>query len=249
MTAGAAPDCSNREDIFNRVYDRLQNPPPADVRRAEECRMREHEAANQVWRRRVEDFARSVGRRYHGCRFSTYEIQNDEQCRIATALREYAEDFPRHHKAGTGIVLFGPCGTGKDHLLAATAWEIIGRFRGVPTWVTGLDLFGRLRDGIGTNKPEADQLWPLITAPVLVLSDPLPPRGCLNEWQAGILLRIIDARYRNSLPTWASMNAANGDEAGDRMGAQAVDRLRHGAIAFFCNWPSYRTARQPGAAE
>ncbi len=78
---------------------------------------------------------------------------------------------------------------------------------------------------------------------MLVLDDVLPPNGVLTEYQASTLHRLIDARYRRCRPTWVTMNAADGAEAERGMGPQVVDRLRHGALALFCSWPSYRKAQ------
>ena len=77
---------------------------------------------------------------------------------------------------------------------------------------------------------------------MLVLSDPVPPKGELSDYSESILYRIVDARYITMKPTWTTMNVASGEEADRRLGAPIVDRLRHGALCLSCDWPSFRTA-------
>jgi len=181
-----------------------------------------------------------MGKRYARCRLDNYAIEHNAQRPIVEALRDYAARFPEVRERGAGVVLFGPPGTGKDHLLAGLAWEVFDKHRVAPMFAHGLDLFGDVRDRIGSDEQEGEIIARFGRAAVLVLSDPLPPRGALTDWQAGVLLRILDRRYRMMLPTWVSMNVANGAEADERLGAQAVDRLKDGAVVGWCSWPSYR---------
>ena len=51
---------------------------------------------------------------------------------------------------------------------------------------------------------------------------------------------VLDGRYRFMRPTWLSMNIASREEAAAKLGAPTIDRLAEGAVACFCNWPSYR---------
>jgi hypothetical protein len=57
-----------------------------------------------------------------------------------------------------------------------------------------------------------------------------------------MLFRVVDARYRQCKPTWITVNAVGRTELDRRMGAQTADRITDGAVALFCNWPSYRKA-------
>ena len=151
--------------------------------------------------------------------------------------------------AGGGIVLFGPCGTGKDHLLVAAAREVIAKHSARVEWRNGMDLFGDFRDLIANHGTEREFLTSLVHPDVLVISDPLPPAGSLTEFQSSLLLRILDRRYRQLKPTWISVNVANGQEADARMGAACWDRIKEGALAAYCSWPSWRRPRQVIANE
>ena len=109
--------------------------------------------------------------------------------------------------------------------------------------MNGQDLFGAFRDAIGEHTSEGKIVREYVAPDVLILDDVLPPEGALTDYQASSLYRIVDCRYRVCKPTWASLNAAGGEEASRGMGAQIVDRLRHGALTLFCAWPSYRKAQ------
>ena len=80
----------------------------------------------------------------------------------------------------------------------------------------------------------------LANTTLFILSDPLPPGGRLSDYQATMLYVILDRRYRECKPIWASVNTVGRDEADARIGAPLVDRLRDGALVLACNWPSHR---------
>lgn len=228
--------------IAKRMLEKL--PPPMTEAEAEQARRhRADAAARQERSRRESEWASLVherGQRYSNCTLSSYECRVDAQTQAREALRRYAEKMPESVDSGVGIVLFGPAGTGKDHLLAAMMRAAIMTYGLRVRWENGMDLFGEVRDRIGEDKSEAQFVRSLAHPQILALSDPLPPFGAIKEFQAAMLFRVIDRRYSEGKPTWVTMNARNRQEAEERMGVQMIDRLSHGALVIFCNWPSYR---------
>ena len=187
------------------------------------------------------DLMRKLGPRYADARLSNYEIYADHQGEVVEQLRVFGEEIREQTQAGRGIVLFGPSGTGKDHLLTALMRVAIfnGSFR--IEWTNGTDLAGRVRDLISSHSKESEFIRTMLSPDILVISDPVSPWGRISEHLTAMLFRIIDARYRQLRPTWCSMNVATGREAEDKMGPSLVDRLRHDALAINCSWPSYRS--------
>lgn len=197
------------------------------------------------------DLSRRIGRRYEDCTLANYKVSSPVQREAVEAVRKFCENMPEHIRTGRNAILFGPVGTGKDHLLVAMLKSAIRDGGASCHWCNGADLYGELRDLIDKEGSESSQLRKYIEPAVLAISDPLPPLigknesadklGQLTSFQAQMLLRIVDARYRQCRATWMTMNVLNGQEAEDRLGVQLVDRLRDdNALRVFCNWQSFR---------
>ena len=181
-----------------------------------------------------------AGPRYARATFGNYETATSGPQREAlTAVQQFAKNVSEHVESGHGLLLFGPPGTGKDHLMFACIRHACIAGKSVE-WRNGLDWFGRLRDRIESGGAEETAVRDLANCDVLALSDPLPPHGDLSSYQGQMLLRVIDRRYRRMKSTWVTMNVADRKEAEQRMGPALVDRLRDAALAIHCNWESHR---------
>lgn len=185
----------------------------------------------------IHALARQMGQRYARCTLSNFVAsQKPQEAAVATL---------RHHiwspVVPGSIVLYGPSGAGKDHLLAGAAMSIVDRCS--VEWINGSDLFAALRGVFGHGQDAENRLLRRFTAPdVLVISDPVPPSGDVRGWAIEFLYRIIDHRYRDFRPTWVSLNVKSFDDAVSLLSAPIVDRLRDGALVIHCDWPSYRRA-------
>lgn len=188
-------------------------------------------AANAFWAER--------GRRYRACTFDSYRAQTHEQCAVVARLRKYAGQFPQMLEAGTGVVLMGPAGTGKDHLLAALATAALAGGHSI-RWTSGAKLWARFRDGIDAERSEAAMVADYVQPSILVLSDPVPIAGELTPYQRATLYQIVDARYNDCKPIWASLNGAGREEVERALGVPILDRLCDGAVSLACNWRSFR---------
>lgn len=209
----------------------------------------------------MRDLIRAAGARYEDCRLSNFQRwgtteEQIQQDRVLTALRIFAERIVENVARGRNLVLAGPRGTGKDHLLFAMARAVIKSVPGASvTWVSGMDLFAEMRDAIDskerTERAEVNR-WVRANEPnnVLCISDPLPPHSTtdakqadLSSFQRQFLYRIIDGRYRVRKPTWVSINVSNSEDAARLLTPQIHDRLRDGALTCGCKWQSYRQTR------
>lgn len=186
----------------------------------------------------------AIGSRYSECRVQNFVLSDDREVlarqeRVVASLTAYGENVEENVRAGRGIVLFGSVGTGKDHLTVGLMFAACRAGFSV-MWVNGMDLFGEMRDSIDRDESEQRLLGKYVTPDVLVISDPLPPWGPLTQFQAGFLFRLIDRRYRNRKPIWVTANFADRKSAEEKLGAQLLDRLKDGALALHCDWPSHR---------
>ncbi len=224
--------------VTDRLLSRPSPPPPtaADQERELQAKRREN----------VATFLGGVGRRYRDATLKMFQCRHPGQAEVVEQLRRYAENMPNEVGAGNGVLLYGPSGTGKDFLLVSLARVAIGKHDLTAKHVNGMDLFGTIRDRIDDDQPEAALVSQLAEPKVLLLSDPIPPRGVLTDFQAGFLFRVLDRRYCSCRPTWVSLNVKGASEADERLGAQLVDRLRDGATVCHCDWPSFRERKPAG---
>ncbi|MDP1561168.1 MAG: ATP-binding protein [Pirellulaceae bacterium] len=201
--------------------------------------------ANQV--RAWSMFAASRGQRYARCRFSNWQADlYSKQFVAAQTVERYVAEWRDTVADGRGLILIGPCGTGKDHLLAAASYELIrlgglGEF-GRIAWTSGANLFSKA-------KPTAEQMKLFKTATVLAVSDPCESGHSLTKSQTDLLQSIIDARYSAARATWITTNADSREHLDGMIGPAMVDRLIDGATIIATDWPSFRKpAATTGAA-
>lgn len=246
--AAAAVHAEQLDDLLHRrrMTDLSRQMPPLtdeqiaarEAEAAERERKRAEYAKHDRWRGLVRD----RGERYAECRLANFEQATDAQKRAVAALADYCRDITDRLANCEGLILFGPKGTGKDHLAMAVARQAVFAGKYV-LWQNGMDLFGDVRDSFDEATSERSLVNRLVAPDVLYLSDPLPPMGRLTDFQAGMLFRVIDGRYSRGRPCWVTVNVSSGSELDERMGSQVGDRLRHGALAIFCDWPSYRNVK------
>lgn len=182
----------------------------------------------------------STGNRYSDCTLEAYEARTERQKAAVTTIREYVGSLLERLDSSEGLILYGPAGTGKDHLAFFVAAVSILSYGRNAMYVNGQDWFGDLRDGMDSGAKERTAIDRLAWCPVLILSDPLPPFGNLTQHQASMLYRLVHSRYANGRVTICTINVADDAEADERLGVQTWDRLCDRAWKIHCNWPSYR---------
>lgn len=237
------PGLAKLSEIAERIKARLADPAYIDEAKRRDARTAAREVEQRM--QAIEDQRNAVwadrGRRYAGCTLENYQADGEQQRAVLDAVRDYRNALAERIASGTNLILVGPSGTGKDHLLAAlfnATIELPRRIR----WTSGAGLFSSLRDAIGEEANEektlAQWVW---RCDVLVISDPVPIAGELTNYQRSMLYQIVDTRYNACRPIWATINAANRQEAEQSIGVAIVDRLRDGAVSLACNWKSHRS--------
>jgi DNA replication protein DnaC len=192
----------------------------------------------------MSDLLHDVGARYRGATLDGFLVTDPNQEKAIAAVRDYLERLDDHIASGDGLILYGPCGTGKDHLAIAAGRIAVGMGYTV-AWQSAQTIFADFRDSFSddSGQTEGELMRKLIEPDVLIVSDPVPSHGALTEFQGNVLYRLVNSRYVDQKPTWTTLNAVNVDEARRRAGPAMIDRLTHGAVTVFCNWKSFR---QPG---
>jgi DNA replication protein DnaC len=228
---------------FNEILDRVKTGPD-DVFAAKRLAQEAEAAAarkrdrDECWRRLL----RERGERYRDCKLSNFECSQPGQAEVRGQLTEFCRSISANVNTGRGLLLFGPKGTGKDHLLMACARAAIASFHSL-LWVNGMEIFGEFRDAMDAKTPERDVRKKFAAPDVLWISDPTPPTEALTPAQATWLFRILDDRYSHRKATWVTVNVTGQSELEKRLGGQNADRLIDGSLTLGCNWKSYRRSR------
>lgn len=166
-------------------------------------------------------------------RFQTAAL-DEFDARVADPLREWASAAPRGRSS---VVLLGPAGSGKSRLAAAVCRRVLERGPDRVRWWTEADLLDACRPG-GSGEGGAR------TVEVLVLDD--LGASAPTEWGVAQLLAIVDARWRDELPTIATTNCASRVDLADRIGERTVSRLAGGALTLRLSGADRRYMRQEG---
>lgn len=200
-----------------------------------------------------------IGTRYADASLSNYECLHDGQAAAIKIVRNYlitlepVDDDDREpvddddREGGDGsknLVLIGPTGTGKDHIITFVVRFCVMRFGMVPYWFDGQALFAAVRDTYADGETETPIIIAAKRADLVAMSDPFPAEGRLSDHQRNILHRLIDTCYRKPRPMIATLNVATRDELDAKLGATLASRLCHNAVVVPCDWPDYRRGRK-----
>lgn len=196
-------------------------------------------------------FARIVGEDYAGCRLETFQIAPDWPKEAATQaesvlrrLRLISGSVREAVAAGTGLVLCGAPGVGKDHLAAAVMWSALSA--GLTCkWTNGGKFAASAMDQFSDGR-QLDRIWldDWTKPDVLTISDPDGNRQQgLTDHVRDTLYKVVDARVRDGKPTWITINGSDSKVWIDRLGARTWDRLVNKAWVLHCSWPGHRKMR------
>lgn len=144
--------------------------------------------------------------------FDTFQITTNNKV-AAHAARQYADTFDgmlpstgRPEPGRNGLLIAGTVGTGKTHLAAAIANQLM--HQGTPViCMTMIDLLERIKrtfSGIGSRGDESSVLSLYKTVPLLIIDDigKEPP----TEWAVSTIYNIINGRYEKCLPIIITTN-------------------------------------------
>ncbi len=150
-------------------------------------------------------------------------------------------------KERNGLFLIGGYGTGKTHLAAAIANQLLQT--GTPViCMTMIDLLAKIRETYDRNDATEAQVMRLYADVPLLIIDDLGSEQP-TEWGSTMIFSIINARYEAYMPTIVTSNCGADElvqrmtprDATDRNAQKTVDRLREMCVAVQMDWPSWRS--------
>lgn len=191
---------------------------------------------------RVADLIDNAGiaRRFEACEFDNYQPINQDAAKNLSSCQRYASSWPDRLKAGTGLVMTGNCGTGKNHLAVSMAKSII-RDHLAKVEITDVMRLTRAVKSTwrhNAEMTEEDVIERFASVDLLIIDEVGVQFGSPTEMT--ILQEIINARYESILPTILISNLTF-DQLKETIGERIVDRVTDGGrnrLAF--GWGSFR---------
>ena len=194
-----------------------------------------------------------IGDRFLRRTFETFEETKENQ-KAYTMAKKYADSFenlmPKRgmpEPGRNGLFIAGPAGTGKTHIAAAIANQLIHQGRPV-ICMTMIDLLARIRKTFNRDGVDESTVLNIYkTVPLLIIDDigKEPP----TEWAISTIYNIINGRYEAYLPTIVTTNyddkalveRMTPKTSGDSVTAEAtIDRLMEMCIGIVMTGPSWR---------
>jgi DNA replication protein DnaC len=162
--------------------------------------------------------------RYEHCDFENFD---DDYCcegpeaakwnRSLKQARTIVEKFVQEYPIGSehGLLLMGPCGTGKTHLAVAALKVLVGRgHRGL--FYDYRELLKQIQASYNpeSQTTEMEVLEPVLKAEVLLLDDLGASKP--SAWALETVGHILNARYNDKLVTLVTTNYLDAPRTGDR---------------------------------
>ena len=170
------------------------------IERARPCRCRDRQKESLLRE------AARIPRRYEHCCFENFEKHSKSQGAAYTVARRFVKEFPLGEM---GLLVGGPCGTGKTHLAVSILNALIDA-RGVPCLFYDFqDLLNEIRGSYSpvSQASETSILQPVFTAEVLLLDDLGAQKP--TAWVRDTVAHIINNRYNHRRTTLFTTNRAD----------------------------------------
>lgn len=178
-----------------------------------------------------------VPRRQRSATLTSWIAGNRSQEKAKAALNAWTESFDDRLEDGLGLLLLGPVGTGKTHLLCALTTAVC-RMGVEAAYISWPDALDRHKATFNTREHvDRNLLESLATVPVLTL-DELGIRAG-SDFDQALLFQLIDTRYREERITLAASNLT--ESTLDAIGERTADRFRECALMVSITGASQRS--------
>jgi len=233
------------------LYDNQGDAGPSDIDGYNELRRDNDDAlpnyaprciyrfAVRVQRERMGQQKASIPTRYKSVSFKDYQTPSRDHERFREQTKRFVGEWlVGERKDRTGLLFYGPVGSGKTFMLGCIAHEF--EEHGIRyVWHSAATLLEKLKDSFD-DESAIDPCKFAATAPVLFLDDLGAER--LTNFADDAISRLLGTRYNEMLPTFISSNLSRRDLE-HRIGARTYSRLCESAI-FVGPFPSHDWRRQ-----
>lgn len=232
----------------------------AEERKKEEARRKEQAAIRAKISRLIKDSG--IGGRFQNRTFDRFVV-NEENRRAFNQCKRYADAFdlmlPTKGSDGkveppakerNGLFMVGSYGTGKTHLAASIANQLMQNGTAV-ICMTMIDMLARIRETYdraraeGTSEAQIMKLY--ADVPLLIIDDLGSEQA--TDWSSTTIFSIINARYERYMPTIVTTNCGTDElvqrmtprDASDRNARKTIERLQEVCVGIEMYWASWRT--------
>lgn len=178
-----------------------------------------------------------IPKRFRNKKFNNYDLERGNN-KVFKKVKSYADNFDKHHKNGTWLVLAGGYGLGKTHLALAAARESLMFFAkkmaeksrstiysGVEKikFISSSEMIQAIRDSYDSDQLDERQLMNIYKKTSLLIIDDLGTEKA-SEWQQEKIYIILNYRYNEMLPTIITTNLS-GAELTQHISPRVVERM------------------------
>lgn len=145
-----------------------------------------------------------IKKRFQQRTFPNFRCDTPERRKNYQIAKEYADNFAYHKARGDGLYIEGTNGTGKTHLAAAIALQLI--HEGIPVICkTSSDLLMDIRRTFDSSSTNEAQVLDIYKRVDLLIIDDLGKEQC-SDWSMSTLYSILNDRYEDMKPTIVTTN-------------------------------------------
>lgn len=169
----------------------------------------EEQRRKRAMKERVEKLLGKSGikKRFQQRTFPNFRQDTAGRKRAYTTAKEYADNFALHQARGDGLYIEGTNGTGKTHLAAAIALQLISE--GIPVICkTSADLLLDIKTSFDKEGAREKDVLDVYKQVDLLIIDDLGKEQC-SDWSMSTLYSILNDRYEDMKPTIVTTNYNN----------------------------------------
>lgn len=169
-----------------------------------------------------------IKKRFQHRTFANFRADTPQRKHAYDLAKAYADLWDKHSAEGTGLYIEGTNGTGKTHLAAAIAMQLITERRIPVICKTAGDMLLDIKNAFDSAGATEKQVLDIYKKVDLLIVDDLGKEQC-TDWSISTLYSILNDRYEEMRPTIVTTNY-NSDDLIRALTPKGYDNLKVVAI-------------------